>query len=99
MSGKNINRQEIRETVFDILSDQDWIDFSSTDYVWCKRILALKNKHPDLIEIKTINKDGSVVAKIPLSFLKISPPRTLSMTDEQKEAQRERARAMRKDKQ
>ena len=45
--------------------------------------------------IKT-NDDGTILAKLPLKFLKISPPRKVS--DEQREQMRERFIAMRENK-
>ena len=53
--------------------------------------------HPE-IQIKR-NKDGSIFTHVPLSWVKISPPRKVVMTDEQKQRAAERLRKAREKKQ
>ncbi len=56
------------------------------------KLLRLAKEYPDKVKILAENKDGSIFAHIPVSFVKISPPRKIS--DEQKEAASERFRQM-----
>ena len=60
---------------------------------------ALKNKllryaeqRPDEVKIEALNQDGSAFIKVPVNWVKISPPRKVS--EEQREAAGERFRKM-----
>ena len=57
------------------------------------KIEKLAEEHPEEVTIRYRNKDGSIVATIPVRYIKISTPR--QMSDEQKEICTERLRAMR----
>ena len=59
------------------------------------RIRKLAEKKPDEVKITT-NKDGSIYATLPLSYLKFNLP--MDLTEEQKEKLREKAKAMNKKK-
>ena len=61
------------------------------------KLLKLAKEHPNEVNIISENEDGSIFAHIPISYVKISPPR--KMSDEQKKAAGERLRQMWKDKQ
>lgn len=61
------------------------------------KLYRLARENPDKVKIIVENQDGSVFAHVPVSYVKISPPRKVS--DEQKEAASERFRQMWKDKQ
>lgn len=55
------------------------------------KIRKLAEAYPDDVKIRYENKDGSIVATIPTSFIKISPKRAgREMTEEEKQAARER---------
>lgn len=56
------------------------------------KIEKLAEEHPEDVTIRYRNKDGSIVATIPVRYIKISAPRQL--TDEQKEDLAERMRAI-----
>lgn len=60
--------------------------FSSTRYI--NKIKKLHEEHSDEFVNYIENKDGSVFARIPAKWVKISYPRQVS--DEQREAARER---------
>lgn len=55
------------------------------------RIRKLAERKPEEVKIIT-NKDGSIYATLPLSYLKFNPPKDL--TEEQKEKLREQAKMM-----
>lgn len=59
------------------------------------KIEKLAAEYPENVIIKHENKDGSIVATLPVKFIKIGAPRKVS--DEQKEAAAERLRKMRED--
>lgn len=56
------------------------------------RVLRLAEEYPDDVEIRREPDEngGFLVAKIPVKWVKITPPRRLELTDEQKEALAER---------
>ena len=55
------------------------------------KVRKLAEAYPDDVKIRYENKDGSIVATIPTSFIKISPKRAgREMTEEEKQAARER---------
>lgn len=61
------------------------------------KLIRLAEKNPKEVTIIVENKDGSLFAHVPVSYVKISPPRQVS--DEQREAAGERFRQMWRDKQ
>lgn len=56
------------------------------------KLLRFAEERPEEVKIMTENRDGSVFAHVPISYIKVSPPRQVS--DEQREAAGERFRQM-----
>lgn len=56
------------------------------------KLLRLADEHPDDVKILKVNEDGSIFAHIPVTYVKVSPPRQIS--EEQKEAASERFKQM-----
>lgn len=56
------------------------------------KIKKLAKEYPDEVAIVYTNTDGSIVARIPVKYIKISHPRSVSReyTEEQKEELRQR---------
>lgn len=75
-------------------SDTATVTFPSSSRFKTK-IEKLASEYPDEVKIRHENKDGSIVATIPVKFIKISAPRKVS--DEQREASAERFRKMREE--
>ena len=84
----------------------NWTDdkayFSSDEYWWRDRILKLAESHPDDVNILKYpeDNDGCIYATLPKRWVKIKPPRTVDLTEEQLEELRERmkkAQAVRKE--
>lgn len=66
---------------------------------YATKIKKLAEDNPEDVKIRCVNKDGSIVATIPTSYIKISPKRKgREMTDEEKEAARVRLMKYRKSK-
>ena len=68
----------------------DYIDYDkavvSTDEAkWHRRLRKFHEQYPDQVRIKVEpeTNDGNMVAEIPVKWVNIKPPRTLSLTDEQ----------------
>lgn len=60
------------------------------------QVMRLAEKYPDEVEVTDVNKDGSIVAHVPVKWVNIRHPRKIS--DEQKEASRIRFQEMWADK-
>lgn len=52
-------------------------------------VKRLAEKYPEQCEIVVENKDGSILAHVPLSWVKISPPRKLELSDEERAYKRD----------
>ena len=79
---------DFKETGFDYLDSDKHATFSSSETKWINKILKLKEEHPNEVDIQCYPEDnqGMLVAHLPKKWMKISPPRTREMTDEQREA-------------
>ena len=90
----------MKETCFSYTAEDEHAFFSSSETKWINKILKLQREHPD--EVKVIyhpdDNQGMLYAHIPKKFLKISPPRQMNYTDEQKAAMAERLTAAREKK-
>ena len=82
--------KEPKETGFDHLSENTYGTISSSERKWINKIHKLKEKYPDEVEIRHINYDGSIVARIPHSWFKITPPRKTNISEEEKIKRSER---------
>lgn len=71
--------------------------FSSDEKKWINRIRKLQEAEPDLVGIlcQPEENDGTIYATVPSNWLKISPPRHVTFTDEQREAMKERLKKAR----
>ena len=78
------------ENVIEFLKDQKQATLTLSQGRYITRIEKLAEKHPEECIIEARNKDGSIVAVVPVSWIRIQPPN--KMTDEQKKAAAERLR-------
>lgn len=90
----------MKETCFSYTAEDDHAFFSSSETKWINKILKLQQERPE--DIKVIhhpeNNQGMLYAHIPKKYLKISPPRQMNYTDEQRAAMAERLMAAREKK-
>lgn len=86
---------EFKETAVGYLNVDDYATFSSNEKKWVNKIIRLYTLHPSKVQIIhwPDENQGTIVARVPKHWLKVSPPR--QMSDEQKAAAAERLRAMR----
>lgn len=75
-------------------TDYDKAVVSTDEPKWHRKIRAYKEQYPDLVRIKyePETNDGNMVAEVPVKWIKISPPRALNLTDEQRAERAERLR-------
>ena len=76
----------------------EWIKGSPTATVtfpkgrFSTKVTKLAEQFPDEVQICHVNKDGSIVAHIPVEYVLIRKPKKMKYTEEQLEALRERGR-------
>lgn len=90
----------MNETAFDYLSCDNHATFSTTEPKWIRKITTLSKTNPDEVQIiyTPEQNNGALYAHIPKSWLKVSPPKKMSLTDEQRAAAAERLSKSRKKK-
>lgn len=88
---------DFRETSVEYISSEDYATFFSNEAKWVRQINTLLEQYPT--EVTLIHKDyDSIVVHVPKSWLKIKPPRKMTLTDEQRAAAAERMSNARKKK-
>ena len=94
---ETIRTTDERENAIEWYNGRDTITVTFSQRRFINKINNLAQKYPNEVKIDRINPDGTMLAHIPLSYLKIQKPRTL--TEEEKEKARERLAQYRKPKQ
>ena len=84
------------ETVIDHENGMEVCSVSSGDKKVKNRLHALHEKYPDYVVPMALNKDGSVWYHVPWSWIRIQPPNTINMTEEERLRLSERMRKMSK---
>ena len=59
------------------------------------KVRKLAEQNPEDVKIVAENPDGSIVAHLPLSYIKVNKPKQMNYSEEQKEAMRERLKSAR----
>lgn len=83
-----------KENAIEWYTGEDTVTVSLTNRRYITKIKNLEKRYPDEVEIH-INEDGSIISHLPLSYIKISHPRVMS--EEVKEAARDRLKEARKE--
>ena len=88
---------DFKETAFDMLSSDSYGTISTSERKWITKILKMHQERPDEVQIITMpdNNSGMLIAHIPKKCFKISWPKTVNYSEEQKEAAAERMRIAR----
>lgn len=89
---------EIRETAYNQTAETKTAEVSTNERVWINKILKLSEAHPNSVRIiaHPDTNHGVLLAELPKSWFKLSPPRNRTMSDAQKAAAAERLRNARK---
>lgn len=89
---ENYTGESTQENVIEwIRGDKEVTVTLSNNTRYKTKVMKLAEEHPE-VKICHVNKDGSIVAHLPLKCIKISWPREVS--EEQKELSRERMKQM-----
>ena len=76
---------DLRENVIEFLKDSKTATVTFCQGRFVTKIKKLAEKYPDEVKITTENRDGSIVAHVPTSYITLSN-RTKNLTDEQRRA-------------
>ena len=89
---------DFKETCIEYIDVDKYATFCSSERKWINKIYKLKDKYPNEvnIEVSEDDNDGMIIANIPKSWMKVSPPKKMNLTEEQKAARAERMRNMKK---
>ena len=89
---------DFKETCIEYIDVDKYATFCSSERKWINKIYKLKEKYPDEvhIEVSEEENDGMIVAHVPKTWMKVSPPKKVNYTEEQKAALAERMREARK---
>ena len=80
---------DFRETSIEYLSCNDYATLYSSEAKWMRKIKQLQSDYPDSVQIINSTSE-SMVVHIPKSWLKVTPPRKMTLTDEQRAAAADR---------
>lgn len=85
------------ETSVEYITTDNYATFCSGERKWITKITKLKAQHPDEVQIIQFpeNNGGIILAHIPKSWLKVSPPKQVNMTDERRQELSERLKKTR----
>jgi hypothetical protein len=79
---------ENKENAIEWMTGQRTITVSLSHLKYVNKVKALAVSHPKDVKILAVNDDGTILAKLPIKYLKLSAPRQVS--EEQREQMRER---------
>lgn len=94
----NTMLEQNNENMIEFLRTDKTCTISLTSQKYINRVKKLYEKAPEQFEAYKINPDGSLYARIPLKWVKITIPRVKEMTEEQKQIAAERFRKYRENK-
>ena len=79
---------DFKETAISYLNIDDYAIFHSSEQKWINKITKLHDSYPNEVRIEYMPEEnnGMLLAHVPKSWFKISPPRQRQLTDEQREA-------------
>lgn len=89
---------DFKETCIEYIDVDKHATFCSSERKWINKIYKLKAQYPDdvVIEVSEEENDGMIIAHIPKSWMKVSPPAKRNFTEEQKAKMAERMRSIHK---
>lgn len=86
------------ETTINFLQEDKIMTVFSSQRKWVNKLSKYAEDKESGVTVTHINKDGSKMFEVPVSWLKISPPRKVNMSEEQKQVLVQRLRENRENK-
>lgn len=75
---------DLHETSCDHISGSKTVTVFTSERKWLNRLHKYQELHPDMVKIIHENNDGSILAHVPESWLKITPTRKRVLSEEQR---------------
>ena len=88
----------MNETVYEHIQGNDTFTVTAAERASIGMIRRLKEKHPDEVEIVVENEDGSILAHLPYSWMRIVPKKKMELSEERRAETAERLRRARESK-
>ena len=87
---------ELKETVFETDSDNKFATITTNERKWITKLNKLAEKRPDEVKIVSRPEDnhGYMLAHVPKSYMKLSPPRTVNYSEEHRAALADRMKTV-----
>ena len=82
---------DLRENAIEWINGQERVTVTLSQGRYISKVKRLAEKFPEEVEIVKINEDGTILAHIPLSYIKINRA-SRNLTEEEREELSERAR-------
>lgn len=96
---KRKNRWETKENVFEFFSGDLEVSATLHKRKYINKIRKYADEYPDEVKIIAENADGSIFAKFPVGYIRLTKPATgREFTEEEKEANRKRLEKIREKK-
>ena len=88
---------DFKETAFDYVDVDVTATFCSSERRWINKMIKLSESFPDEVQIKYMpeDNDGVILVHLPKNWLKISPPKKVNLSEEEREKRAERFREIR----
>lgn len=77
---------EIRETVYEHEHGRDTFTITAAERWSINMVRKLKEKRPDEVQIVAENPDGTLLARMPYSWMRVCPKRKVNISDEERDA-------------
>jgi len=85
----------MKETIAGYIVGDSHMEFTTAEPKWIRKVKRWAKERPEEVQITHENKDGSILANLPVNYFKISPKQRRDVSDEQRLASSERMRIMR----
>lgn len=94
MDKTEVRKSDVKENCIEWLTGEQRVALTITQKKFKSRIKNYADKYPDEVKILHENADGSIYCHMPLKYIHIT--RTREMTEEEKQAAKERLQKYRK---
>jgi hypothetical protein len=86
---------DLHENVIEWITGDENVFVTIHQMRFCNKVEKLAGQHPGECEILKRNKDGSILARLPLRWIRIQKPNQRELTDDEREELRERIKVAR----
>lgn len=84
----------LNETCYDHVRGNGFFTMTAAEVWSIAMVKRLKAARPDEVDIRHMNPDGSMVVRMPFDWMRVVPKKRDTMTDEQRQSNVERMRAL-----